>query len=74
LPSGGGLFSFCRLTYAGWQGSERMLLLPFERRYVALTASIVAAAASLVLAQLWPSFWLLFVHAAVLSRAALEVA
>ncbi|HJY75588.1 MAG TPA: FMN-binding glutamate synthase family protein [Burkholderiales bacterium] len=45
----------------------RALLLPFERRYIALTASIVAAAASLGLAQLWPALWLLFVPAAALS-------
>src|SRR5262249_8829858 len=75
----GGMRSYCRpvavclpfvafhLTYLGWGGDQmRALLLPFERRYIALTASIVAAAASLGLAQLWPALWLLFVPAAAL--------
>ena len=45
----------------------RILLLPFERRYITLTASIVAAAVFLGLAQVWAWFWLLFVPVAALS-------
>ncbi len=44
-----------------------MLDLPFQRRYAALTTSVLAAGACLALTALWTGFWVPFALAAALS-------
>lgn len=49
------------------QTKMKTLLLPFERRYLLLTAVLITTLVCLVLAQRWSGFWILFVPVALLA-------